>query len=575
MLNTNNSIEISRNELLYSHTIQHIQSPNVPSQKLSSQIRALSPEELKKFVDRVVQNITQQSQAFEALEKFSHLLSTISLEEATKIQFPALESAIQTAKQMKENGSLQLYSTQDSSPLSSARSKISELCDFASSVIEGSLEIFGLTSLFESAPVDRVNKMILLFGLVTSISTILIPLLGPAYGILIMSGVALLLILAGRAYPSIRPMPKTLPHMENWSQQYREGKNRTIAHLNDAKFIADALAARQSTGKIPLIVGPSGVGKTTLVKSLIEGMELGKYPDLEGKVVHYVNAEKLKPESLDTISKEMGRHRKNIVLVFDNLDKAFETNGLLAAKMEEMLLDADQFPFVIGISTEEGSKGKFRERPALQRNIHRLSIQNPNEVQTQAILQHACLQHPEMMVDSKSLAKIHTDEKGLRPLGDSLRIFSKCVDRTSKTQRTPLENRVDALRQKILEQNHMKLLHLDPFSLPYKRKEESSEDLETELASLEADLKKEKEETRKFFALRKTRVAAKEKALALSREITEESSSEEKNLFLLLSHYFSPMLDQLLREEAERLHLKTELNEDLVQKVLEEEIYPS
>ena len=107
------------------------------------------------------------------------------------------------------------------------------------------------------------QKVMMLIGLFSLLSAVLIPVLGPALGGMIVGGALLGIAALSLIYPYSRPAPTFLPLAQNWTQLYEKGQ---LPVVSGRKESVDEIAATLIGGKgvkmHPMLIGKSGVGKT-------------------------------------------------------------------------------------------------------------------------------------------------------------------------------------------------------------------------------------------------------------------------------------------------------------------------
>ena len=116
--------------------------------------------------------------------------------------------------------------------------------------------------------------------------------------------------------------------------------------------------------------------------------------------------------------------------------------------------------------------------------------------------------------------------------------------------------------------------------LPYTVKsDEQIKQLEKELATLEKQLSDQNQEFAAFFAqrelldkLKKETFATVVKVAGLNPGSLSYREEKEAKRLLLLSQFFAPALEQKVRKAADHLHVKTVLDEALIDEVIAEEV---
>lgn len=534
--------KISYIDRLSDYTVEKIllKEKLAPTSTLPEKIEALKPEQLKIFVEKVIGSLTKEKKALDAIERFANILSTVKLEDATREKFPKLVSAIDTAEKMRTQAKQYLEIVNTRPPTTALKIKLGQAADFLLSVFEGLLNTLGLADLFDTSesPQAKANKILALGALISSVGAVLIPTIGLIPGFFVIVIVAILLVGLGHVYPKIRPMPTHIPGMDNWTKQYGEGDLHVSSQR--AKEIERVVSAL-TPGEPVLLTGPSGVGKTELIKSLVRDVAQKKYLELQGKHFFYASAINLSAEKLEIIKRNMGRHKDNIIVVIDGLT----ADSALLSKLRD-------FPYLIGI-TENPEGVQFGTQ---------IAIQGTTAEQTLAIIQAAALKHPNVLIQQGVLNKI-VDASGPHQPKDALKLFNSCVHRTMRSQMSDLEKRVDECRNKILAAATQ---NMEGSNLPYEKQELHS--LQDQLTTLEKQLKGEREKRAQFFFLREKLPKIKTAISRTTQHLNAKSSKRDQNIFLLLSHYFQPAFEKMLKDEASRLGLETEISEGQISSVL-------
>ena len=161
------------------------------------------------------------------------------------------------------------------------------------------------------------------------------------------------------------PRPWYIPGAVNWTQMIRRSQF-------PASDLRQEICARiyqkmrmQTGGSVhTMLVGPTGVGKTQAARTFAKGVHDGRYPELAGKTVFYINCADIVNSSevfrggsrgVARIAEAIGNYRDDIILVFDEVHLICQQReGVsLAEEFKTQLDPSGQFKHVIGITTEE------------------------------------------------------------------------------------------------------------------------------------------------------------------------------------------------------------------------------
>ena len=278
------------------------------------------------------------------------------------------------------------------------------------------------------------QKVMMLIGLFSLLSAVLIPILGPALGGMIVGGALLGIAALSLIYPYFRPAPTFLPLAQNWSQLYEKGE---LPVVSGRKESIDEIAATLIGGKgvkmHPMLIGKSGVGKTETAKAFVEAIARGDYPALAGKQVFYFNTADIVNNKemfgsgnkiLSQLSKAVGAHRENMIFIFDEIHLACQDRetSVIADQLKTMLDPGnnDGFPYVIGITTEEEfARDIYQRHSAFARRFHRIPIASTSPEETAEILGSSALRNGAHLILEKGALKslVEKTEKAFEKRG--------------------------------------------------------------------------------------------------------------------------------------------------------------
>lgn len=300
--------------------------------------------------------------------------------------------------------------------------------------LERFLMKLGLLHLFQKVvspdEIDAKGQdMILLSTLFSTLTTTLVPALGPYYGGMLISGFVLSLLSLSITYPLWRPFPSCLPRVENWSEKYASGQLEIGV---ERKEIVEKLAHCLKLSPV-LIVGKAGVGKTEIVKSLVQQIEQGAYLEFQGSKVFYLNTADLVNHTdwlprahspISYLSQAIDGHRDKMILVFDDIHLSHRLKETISVQIK-MTLDSPKtnFPKLIGITDIEEYKmlsDSFKQR---FRVIH---MSEPSSDEVARILEAKT--PPDIIADPNVFKLIAERSKNLN---EAIYLLKRCVEKVS------------------------------------------------------------------------------------------------------------------------------------------------
>ena len=397
---------------LVQRTKETIQSKKKFDTSLAEAIANLPQDRLPLFVGEVVAALAGEKKGVELMQQFGQMLAEID----PKLP-PELENTKELLSKLQEEAKNYFELTKNDPPSTTMTVKMQHFLDTIISLLDGFLLSIGLSDIFDPSDdsATKSRKITLLLGLIFTVSAILIPLIGLTHGAIVIGAIALGVIAFGVIYPKIQPLPRHifLP-TDNWSFLYKWGDLKTSKVI--PKELSD-LTKKLKKDQPVLIHGPTGVGKTELIHSFVKKVEDGEVPHLKGKRIFYINAGAINPDKLQSISKNMGRHREELIVVFDNLNPK-DTQVL--SELKTMLEGKTHFPYFIGISTEK----------MLLNQGGTLAMASASEKSTKEILQETHL--PEDVIDHL----ISSTHQKIQP-GTALRILDEALPESEWKEALP------------------------------------------------------------------------------------------------------------------------------------------
>lgn len=326
------------------------------------------------------------------------------------------------------------------------RSTLASIIHHLLTALERFLTKLGLIHLFKPAvspdEVDAKGKdMILLSTIFSTLTTTLIPLMGPLHGGIAIGGIVLSLLMLSLTYPLWRPFPSYLPRVENWTQ-----KKLTLSAVERKELLDQIVEALKFSQ--PLLIGKLGVGKTEVVKLLVQAIERGDYPSLAGYQVFYMNTTDLMNHTdwvpsahspLTYFSQAIEGNGEKLIFVFDQIHMACSSNNSLSEQFNT-LLDT-HFPHVIGITTIDQFEEFSKNRAEFAQRFSPILVEETSVEETGNILIQARSRLSPETLTAKSMETILI-EKTKAAYGDAavmpragLRVLTKCIQKASRDQK--------------------------------------------------------------------------------------------------------------------------------------------
>jgi ATP-dependent Clp protease ATP-binding subunit ClpA len=413
--------------------------------------------ELTSTLKEAIRNLliaNPQTSITEIIEKITPLLDVVILDNHKTHTTP--QGLIETSKKFLEIAKEDLSKAKNSFPAKISR-EVKNVLNALIQVLESFIHAFGFGNFFSPAKSkleadSKSNKILTLLTLFGTISTIVIPLVGPTIGALILGGFFLTLGALSLIYPLIKRAPENLPGRAiNLTKEaiekptIHEGRNELLDQ------IADILSQKTHV----MLTGPSRVGKTTLTKALAAAIESGKYPALKGKKVFYINTAQLASEKasfmggsfefLHDISEAMGKDRDNIILVLDEIHNACRMNHELADNLKTLLDEGGAFPRVIGITTGEDLDRDMSENVPFLNRFRHLAVSQMSEAETIPVLAKIARNHSEKPLlarDALNLIYTKSQKHQLPQPKAAIDLLNECIrivsPNSKKTTTAPL-----------------------------------------------------------------------------------------------------------------------------------------
>lgn len=529
--------------------------------------------ELRKF-------FTQEAHQIQDPVSFLHrFVSYLPLEKIGVAGTP--QETLQKAREMLEEAKYYLEKTTDRSA-NTLRNGVGQVLDSLLAVIESIVTAFGIGDFFKPAESDlhadfKSNKIMMLLSLFSMITTMILPILGAATGGLIIGGTLLAIAALSVIWPWIKPMPRHLPaNAENWTAPTLHG-----GVAQGRKESIDDIANILKMGRHAILVGPSRVGKSLTAKAFAQAVARGDYPEFQGKAVFRINTADIVGQQasflgggntiLNKISAAMGRHRNEIILVFDEIHMACRNQERIADQLKTFLDEHGEFPHVIGITTEEEYNQHVQENTAFSLRFDRVDIQNTSKEETLRILGDTLLESTSRpLVEDGALEHIYTKaiaEEGAPQPATALKILKQCINKTGRTQTSLKEKRVLQIS------NQIAAIRAQAAAGRSHSEGEGLGGLEAERMRLQGELRQEKSATEKLFQSKKLLDRVTQEmyvsVLKISKVVQEtisSTTSKQLKMFSLLRILEDTLKDHI-QKEGQRLGVCLSIQNALVEAV--------
>lgn len=553
-----------------------------PDSVLVNKLKVVEPVELTKVLKYFFMEMVQEDHITDPVLFLDRLATVIPLEKMQEAVKEDVEDALKEAKGMFEEAKLYLQMTNENTS-SSIRARLTSVLDGIILVIESIITAFGIGDFFKPAESDiqadsKSQKIMMLLSHFSMITTMILPILGAATGGLIIGGSLLGIVALSIIWPFIKPKTTHLPaNAENWTKQVQNGCFAAQGRKESLDEIANIIKMNRHA----ILVGPSRVGKSLTAKAFAQAVERGDYAELKGKFVFRINTTDIVGQKasflgggnniLNKISTAMGRHRDDIILVFDEIHMACKNNEKIADQLKTFLDENGEFPHVIGITTEKEYDTHVKDNNAFSLRFDRVDIENMSQDETIRILGDTLLRsRSKPLIKESALDQIYDKscevEDAPQPAA-SLKLLKRCINRTGKTQKSPVEKKIIEVSNKILS------LRSQAAASRGRKKgiKVQIAGLEKQISELQEALCKEKKELDKLFKSKdlldqvtKETYSSVLKISAIAKKTLSSKNEKQLKLFLLLHEFLGRSLESHIEEKAKTLGVKAFIDEELI-----------
>lgn len=247
----------------------------------------------------------------------------------------------------------------------------------------------------------------------------------------------------------LKPCPRDCMGLDNLNQRAKRG-------TDEPTFVREDILRRIETafesGMGVLLVGKTGVGKTSLVRSLAESIEKGKCSEkLKDKQIFSCNANSFGCSysrdgvSLNVIRDRFDRYKDEVIFFFDEIHAAFNTEGNKEKNASHDLKTFfDHFRSSIVATTDKEFK-KIEDQAAFLRRFVRIDLQELQEEEIKASLyQLLHRKNKELLVDSEAIDTVI--ERAGKKVNASQTLLREAISKATYLSFDDLERELQELR---------------------------------------------------------------------------------------------------------------------------------
>lgn len=402
-----------------------------------------------------------------------------------------------------------------------------------------------------------------------------------------------LLFLVGFVYSYVKwlkPSPCQLPKSINLTEKAQKGeiipvvgrgseitglKNQLIKNLN------------ASDREHPLIIGESGVGKTTIIEGLTLEILKGNIPELKNAKVFMTNAAKLTTKDmitgkslLDQIRKTIGMHKKKIILCIDEIHSLMEDAGLRTELLSLLDSSSDSLPLFIGLtSTDQYLKdfALFNEPATKNRLKRKIEIHGTDESHTVTILK-SMLHHfyPEVSDISGDLCKrifqLNQKSDELEPKKSKSALTTLAENIRNGLKGGHLDDELEKLQTELNEKQSEEVGPID-YDRLLNNNLDPLDQLEVEIAAKKIKIQDWNKNVEVYKALKNARRDREVVIKKIADKIiaSDANSPATKNLmhqFLFEQYYLLPAMNEELNLFANEKDLQVTITEKMITDLL-------
>ncbi len=266
----------------------------------------------------------------------------------------------------------------------------------------------------------------------------------------------------------LKPCPRQCPGLDNLNQLAKRGTEEPTFVREDAlRRIETAF----ESGKGVLLVGESGVGKTSLVRSLAERIEKGECSEkIKKKQVFSCNANSINSYfgsdyvSLKEIKTRFDRYEDEVILFFDEIHAAFNLNESGKDASNDLKTFFDRFRSII-IATTDTEFKKLEGQTAFLRRFQRIDLSELKEEDIKVSLyQLLHRKNKELLIESEAIDAIIKKANG--KINKSQNLLREAVSKATYLTFEALESEIQQLQVQKKNAEHAYMHHGEKREIP-------------------------------------------------------------------------------------------------------------
>jgi len=382
----------------------------------------------------------------------------------------------------------------------------------------------------------------------------------------------------------LKPAPKHLPKTINLTEKAEKGeiipvvgrefeiaklKNQLIRNLNS------------SDREHPLIIGESGIGKTTLIEGFALEVLKGNIPELKGAQVFMINGATIDKDIysgksvLSQMRKAMGNYKNKCILVVDEIHLLLEDKNLRTELYSLLDSSSTSIPLFVGLTSTDQYKNlaeMLKKEPATDRRLNRgvIDVKGTDEDHTVAVLKsmmHHYYPGIEISEDlCRKIFRLNESKKELEPIKSkgSLSFLAEMV--TSGLKGSPLIDATDK-KQALLEGRESKEAGPIDGDVLLNNRLGVIQTMSDDLSKDRSKIKTHNDHVNAYRSLTKER-RDREVVLKNIADKIEKSGIEATgpllHQFLFEQFYLLPSITTALKVFAEENHLEVTITEKMI-----------